>query len=223
MILDFTKQISFDDMRKAIKLYFINSGGSKALWDLITCMRGPDHPSERPDMLPEDARIAYAARRARKRETVEVIRGKAFDGYVPGAARFRTDINHVTLPPVRERDHFDRHVAEVADLLGITIRVKAARIGKLVKAAVTDSSSPPKKAPAFDSAETTITWNPNFESLSTPGQWDNYWSPKKNKGQGGVNFCTKTTAEKKGWKLANADLTGPVEEGGHLSPPSTFT
>lgn len=210
MILDFTKQISFNDMRQAVRLYFTYSSGSKSFWDLITCMRGPDHPSERPDMIPEDAQIAYVARRARKRETVEVIRGKAFDGCVPGAARARTDINYVTLPPVRERDHFDRHVAETAALLGIEVRVKAARVGKIVKAVVVDTPSPPMNLGAALGIPNPEQGNPLYH-LPLPSQWAHYWSPKKNKGKGGVNFCTQKAAEKKGWKLANADLTGPSE------------
>lgn len=100
-----------------------NPSGSK-LWDIITCLRGPDSPSEKPSMTSEESSTAYAGRRKRKRQTVEVIRGKALLGAVGGSARFRTDINYVELPPTSEWDHFDKHVQRAANALGIEVKIQ---------------------------------------------------------------------------------------------------
>src|SRR5688572_29161842 len=50
-------------MRQAIA-EFLKDGGSEAhkFWDIITALRGPDSPSERPDMTPKEASEAYAGR-----------------------------------------------------------------------------------------------------------------------------------------------------------------
>lgn len=97
---------------------------SQKFWNVITCLRGPDSPSERDNMDGLEATVAYRARRARKKATVEVIRGHALGGKVGGsAARWRDDIDYVTVPPHEQMDHFDRHVVKAANALGLKVRV----------------------------------------------------------------------------------------------------
>lgn len=96
----------------------------KGLWDLLTCTRGPDSPSERGDGSGAENQSAYKARRERKYRTGEVIRGVS--GLNAGAARNRVD-EKVILPPRDEWDHYDRHVAKAVDALraaGFSIRIE---------------------------------------------------------------------------------------------------
>ena len=117
--------MTFDEKR--IKLGdWLQGPDGIALWDMMCALRGPDHPSERPNMTHEDHQRAYKSRRARKFKTVEVIRHKAFFGAVGGNARHHAD-DHVLLPPENERDHFDRHVATAALLLGLSIQLDQPR------------------------------------------------------------------------------------------------
>ena len=98
-----------------------NDSASKA-WDVITCQRGPDSPSERPDMGPAESAKAYKGRRERKYNTVEVIRAASFGGVVGGAARSHK-ADKVVVPPPEQRDHFDRHVVRAAGVLGLKVEV----------------------------------------------------------------------------------------------------
>lgn len=116
------KEASIDDIRKLISEWF-KSGKGGGFWDLITAMRGPDYPSERPDMASGEASKAYAARRARKYASCEVIRTKAFYGVIGGAARSHDD-DHITLPPQNQWDHYDKHMARAAGVLGLEVRIK---------------------------------------------------------------------------------------------------
>ena len=139
-----------DEMRTLIGKFLSTAPGYEAsrLWDIITCQRGPDSPSERGDMSPTEASQAYAGRRARKRETVEVIRAQSFGGVVGGAARSRKDINYVVVPPEKERDHFDRHVVKAAQALGLEVRVKEEEKGdkgcevKMLQPAIEEAEEP---------------------------------------------------------------------------------
>lgn len=106
-----------------IKSYLKGSPNGQALWDILTALRGPDNPTEREGMPADQWNEQYSLRRARKRETVEVIRGKTFPNC--GEARCREDIDYVTLPPKTEWDHFDKHVARAANWLGLKIETKA--------------------------------------------------------------------------------------------------
>lgn len=117
-----------DEMRDLIGK-FLKRGDSEAqrLWDIITCQRGPDHPSEDGTMANNEASEAYQARRKRKRDTVEVIRAKSWGGVVGGCARYRTDIDYVTVEPPNEQDHFARHVVKAADALGLEVKFKKPR------------------------------------------------------------------------------------------------
>lgn len=112
-----------DEMRKLIG-EFLKEGGEEAhqFWDLITCLRGPDSPSERADMNSAESAAAYKGRRERKAKTVEVIRALAFYGASSGGARLRFDRNYVTLPPQSKWDHFDKHVARAAASLNIEVK-----------------------------------------------------------------------------------------------------
>lgn len=102
------------------------------LWDILTGLRGPDSPSERPNMSSSESSAAYSARRKRKRETVEAIRGFTFPGI--GGARYRTDEPVVYLPPSTEWDHFDKHVARAAQTIGLKVAVKGSPKSKEVAA-----------------------------------------------------------------------------------------
>lgn len=94
---------------------------ASAVWDIMTALRGPDSPSERPDMDPVEASSAYAGRRKRKYDTVEVVRAKAFYGVCGGQARSHAD-EAVTLPPSQQWDHFDKHVARAARWLKLGVK-----------------------------------------------------------------------------------------------------
>lgn len=95
---------------------------SEAAWSVITALRGPDSPSERPNHSHAKSSELYWLRRERKRRTVEVIRGKAV-GQV-GAARTRK-ADSITLPPSSCWDHFDKHCARAANVLGLHINIDA--------------------------------------------------------------------------------------------------
>lgn len=108
-----------DQLKQRLKTLHEWLRTDKELWDIITASRGPDAPSERGDMSGEESTKAYAARRARKYKTVEVIRAKAFPGV--GGARYHDD-DHVILPKDRRQwDHFDGHVAKAAHALGLKV------------------------------------------------------------------------------------------------------
>jgi len=109
-----------EDIRKLIAVWF-KTGKGGAFWDLITALRGPDSPSERPDLSASENSKRYAARRARKFASTEIIRKKAFYGVIGGAARSH-EAEYITLPPPSKWDHFDKHMARAAGVLGLDIR-----------------------------------------------------------------------------------------------------
>ena len=112
--------LSLTELRQVMARIIDTNPNSGQLWDILTCLRGPDSPSERPDMTSKESNEAYAGRRARKYKTVEVIRQKAFFGSIGGAARHHA-ADRVTLPPSSQWDHFDKHVARAASALGIQV------------------------------------------------------------------------------------------------------
>jgi hypothetical protein len=120
------------------------------MWSIITCMRGPDSPSERPDMSEAEHAAAYRARRDRKFKTVEVIRGASV-GHV-GSARVRYD-TFITLPPKSLWDHFDRHCHEAAQALGLEVRIEGdvPEVSTARKIPVPMTVAPPKPALNLDS------------------------------------------------------------------------
>lgn len=116
---DKVKNLSFDEQRVVIG-HFLKSQHGARLWNLLTCLRGPDSPSEKPNMSYDKKKVTYAGRRKRKYNTVEVIRDKAFFGVIGGSARSH-EADLVTIPPSSEWDHFDRHVAKAADAIGLKV------------------------------------------------------------------------------------------------------
>ena len=112
--------LSFDQLRKLMGEILSSNPNAGKFWDVITCQRGPDSPSERPNMTSKESSAAYAGRRERKHRTVEVIREVSFFGAVGGAARHHK-AEAVQLPPSSEWDHFDKHVARAAKALGIKV------------------------------------------------------------------------------------------------------
>lgn len=120
-----------DEMRGLIG-EFLKRGDSEAqrLWDIITCQRGPDAPSEVGGGADQSNSEAYNLRRERKRDTVEVIRAQSWNGVVGGCARYRTDIKYVTVEPPSQQDHFARHVVKAASALGLEIKYKKDKKGE---------------------------------------------------------------------------------------------
>lgn len=120
-----------DEMRGLIG-EFLKRGDSEAqrLWDIITCQRGPDAPSEVGGGADQSNSEAYNLRRERKRDTVEVIRAQSWNGVVGGCARYRTDIKYVTVEPPSRQDHFARHVVKAASALGLEIKYKKDKKGE---------------------------------------------------------------------------------------------
>lgn len=91
------------------------------LWDTIVALRGPDTPSER-ECIEEPRRSSlYHARVDRKMRTAAVIRGLAVGQQA--AAKTRTDIAYIVLPPQDEWDHFDRHMVKAANALNLEIKI----------------------------------------------------------------------------------------------------
>jgi len=99
----------------------LRGANGSALWDVLTAMRGPDFPSERPNMSPREASAAYRGRRERKYRTGEVLRAVALPGACIGA---RTHFDtKVVLPPTDQWDHYDKHVARAARALGLGVEI----------------------------------------------------------------------------------------------------
>ena len=126
IILDSGKEVkiselSFTDWRRFMSEYLSTNPHSGKAWDILSCVRGPDSPSERPDMTSEENFVAYAGRRARKYKTVEIIRDAMFFGVVKGGARHHKGTK-VILPPHSKHDHFDKHVEIAAGVLDLKIK-----------------------------------------------------------------------------------------------------
>src|SRR3990167_3662284 len=103
------RDMSFEDWRKFMAEFMSKNPHSNQAWDVMGCVRGPDSPSERPDMSPSESGVAYRGRRDRKFKTVEVIRDAMFFGVCGGSARRHRDTK-VILPSHYKYDHFDKHV-----------------------------------------------------------------------------------------------------------------
>ena len=115
-------ELSFTGWRRFMAEFLASNKHSGQAWDVMSCIRGPDHPSERPYMASSESVNAYRARRERKRKTVEPIREAMFYGTLGGAARHHSS-NHVELPPRQQWDHFDRHVERAALILDLVVKV----------------------------------------------------------------------------------------------------
>ena len=116
-------ELSFLQWRQFMAEFMSTNPNSHLAWDIMGCVRGPDSPSERPDMGSKERSKAYKGRRDRKFKTVEILREAMFFGAVGGAARYHKD-NKVTIPPSSQRDHFDRHVERGANAIGIPVEVE---------------------------------------------------------------------------------------------------
>lgn len=87
---------------------------------ILAAQRGPDSPSERADMDSQDHDRAYWGRRARKASSGEVIRHASFYGIGKVGCRTRGG-DSITLPPRKLWDHYDKHQACAAQILGIKV------------------------------------------------------------------------------------------------------
>lgn len=114
------KHLSFNQWRQFMQEFMSRNPNSASAWDLMGCVRGPDSPSERPDMQPDESSRAYKGRRDRKYKTVEIIREAMFFGSIGGCARFHKDTK-VTLPRHSAYDHFDKHVERAAHAIGLNV------------------------------------------------------------------------------------------------------
>jgi hypothetical protein len=120
-----------DQIRRQIGLWLAGPNGAN-LATILAAQRGPDSPSERPDMGPAEYDRHYWGRRARKRSSGEVIRSVSFFGLGRVGARSRT-ADSITLPPRNQWDHYDKHQASAAQILGIKV-VESAEAPSAVKA-----------------------------------------------------------------------------------------
>src|SRR5574339_378752 len=113
--------LPLDEIRKQIGRWLSGPNGSQ-LAAILAAQRGPDSPSERGDMSPEDYQKAYWGRRARKRSSGEVIRQASFFGLGHVGARTRK-ADFITLPPQRLWDHYDKHQAQAAQAIGLEVKI----------------------------------------------------------------------------------------------------
>jgi hypothetical protein len=110
---------NLDEIRKQIGRWLSGKHGS-GLAAILAAQRGPDSPSERGDMSSADHDKAYWGRRARKFSSGEIIRAASFFGLGRVGARSRT-ASSITLPPSDNWDHYDKHMAQAAGVLGIAV------------------------------------------------------------------------------------------------------
>ena len=124
MIVDFDQRLTCDDMRHVLHDFFLNSSHTETqkLWDVLTALRGPDAPSEGSGVVGD----TYDNRRKRKYETTEIIRERAFFGAMGGAARYHKGYS-IVLHKATSGDHFSRHAAEAAIILGLKIIIKGTK------------------------------------------------------------------------------------------------
>lgn len=108
-----------DDIRRQIGRWLAGNHGAD-LAAILAAQRGPDSPSERPDMDSAAHQAAYWGRRARKKSSGEVIRSASFFGIGKVGARSRPG-KEITLPPSKKWDHYDKHMAQAAGILGIKV------------------------------------------------------------------------------------------------------
>jgi len=108
-----------DDIRKQIGKWLSGKHGAN-LAAILAAQRGPDSPSEHGGLSGDAYSEAYWGRRARKYSSGEVIRAASFFGIGEVGARTRVDTK-IVLPPSKIWDHYDKHMARAASVLGIEV------------------------------------------------------------------------------------------------------
>ena len=117
------KELDLDGQRVVIGTFLQTSCGG-ALWDLMCGLRGPDTPCERGDLSSAINAKLYAGRRERKYKTAEIVRQAAFFGVGGGGARRHADTK-IILPPQIKQDHFDKHQARAASVIGLDVEIES--------------------------------------------------------------------------------------------------
>lgn len=115
------QDLTLDEWRLFMAEFLSMNPNAASAWDIMGCVRGPDSPSEHKGMSSKEHSAAYKGRRARKYNTVEVIREEMFLGRCGGAARHHKDTK-VKVNPPEKQDHFDGHVIKAARALGLKVR-----------------------------------------------------------------------------------------------------
>jgi hypothetical protein len=110
---------NLDQIRRQIGRWLSGKHGA-SLATILAAQRGPDSPSERPDMGQAEHDQAYWGRRARKASSGEVVRSASFFGLGKVGARARGG-DTITLPPRKRWDHYDKHQAEAAAVIGLKV------------------------------------------------------------------------------------------------------
>lgn len=110
---------TLDDIRRQIGKWLSGPHGPQ-LATILAAQRGPDAPSERDDMDRASYDKAYWGRRARKASSGEAIRAASFFGIGKVGARSRK-ADFITLPPEAEWDHYDKHMAQAAKVIGLRV------------------------------------------------------------------------------------------------------
>lgn len=108
-----------DEIRRQIGRWLSGKHGS-SLAAILAAQRGPDSPSERPDMGSKDHDQAYWGRRARKASSGEIIRAASFFGIGLVGARSRGG-DSIVLPMSTNWDHYDKHMSQAASVLGLKV------------------------------------------------------------------------------------------------------
>lgn len=123
---------NLEQIRRQIGRWLSGPNGA-ALAAILAAQRGPDSPSERGDMDPDEFQKAYWGRRARKKSSGEVVRSASFFGIGKVGCRSRSG-DSITLPPQKYWDHYDKHQAEAARVLGLAVNIdeNAPRANKAV-------------------------------------------------------------------------------------------
>lgn len=99
---------------------WLSGPNGAALACILAAQRGPDSPSERSNMVGAAHSKAYWGRRARKASSGEVIRAVSFLGFGKVGCRYRKG-DKIYLPPHDKWDHYDKHMAEAAHVLGLDV------------------------------------------------------------------------------------------------------
>ena len=123
------KNMSLNEWREFMAEFMSTNHHAASAWDIMGCVRGPDSPSETPSMSSTERNVAYRGRRARKYDTVEVLREEMFFGKVGGAARHHKG-DSVKVSPSNKQDHFDVHMIRGAQALGLKVKYHKDELAK---------------------------------------------------------------------------------------------